>query len=107
MEIDTDTDCNLMPSFIVTWLVLSEIFPSSIKGRAVALVGAVNWSVNILVSFTFLDYLGTLLLILSVHLNLLSIYPCMVCICLFSLESATTIFRKVTDQYDDLFIGHL
>ena len=42
----------------VFWLILSEIFPSSIKGRAAAFIGAVNWAINMLISFTFLDYLG-------------------------------------------------
>ena len=46
--------------FAVVWLVCSEIFPSSVKGRAVSITGAVNWIVNILVSFTFLDYVGKL-----------------------------------------------
>ncbi|KAF6041411.1 SLC2A12 [Bugula neritina] len=41
----------------VTWLLLSEIFPSSIKGRSIALVVAANWTFNLVFSFTFLDYL--------------------------------------------------
>ncbi|XP_067948554.1 solute carrier family 2, facilitated glucose transporter member 12-like isoform X2 [Watersipora subatra] len=43
----------------VTWLLLSEIFPSAVKGRAVAFIGAINWSINTLVSFTLLDYLDS------------------------------------------------
>lgn len=39
----------------VTWLVLSEIFPTSIKGRAVAASSVLNWGANILISATFLD----------------------------------------------------
>ena len=56
--------------FAVVWLVCSEIFPSSVKGRAVSITGAVNWIVNVLVSFTFLDYVGKLTA--SLHKEVLS-----------------------------------
>lgn len=43
---------------LVSWLILSEIFPSAIKGRAIACISAANWAVNTLISFTFLSYVG-------------------------------------------------
>ncbi|KAL8186540.1 UNVERIFIED_CONTAM: hypothetical protein K2H54_073730 [Gekko kuhli] len=38
----------------MSWLVLSEIFPGGIRGRAIALTSSVNWGVNLLISSTFL-----------------------------------------------------
>ncbi len=37
----------------VTWVLLSEIFPNKIRGRAMAIAVAVQWIANYLVSFTF------------------------------------------------------
>lgn len=42
----------------VSWLVLSEIFPGGIRGRAIALTSCVNWGVNLLISSTFLTITG-------------------------------------------------
>ena len=39
----------------ITWVILSEIFPASSKGRAMALATAFNWLGNIIVSATFLE----------------------------------------------------
>lgn len=39
----------------ITWIILSEIFPPSVKGRAMASVTAVNWALNVGVSATFLQ----------------------------------------------------
>lgn len=36
------------------WLVLSEIFPGGIRGRAMALTSSMNWGINLLMSLTFL-----------------------------------------------------
>ncbi|XP_074844847.1 solute carrier family 2, facilitated glucose transporter member 12 [Carettochelys insculpta] len=38
----------------MTWLVLSEIFPAGIRGRAMALTSSMNWGINLLISLTFL-----------------------------------------------------
>ncbi|XP_057678326.1 solute carrier family 2, facilitated glucose transporter member 12 [Corythoichthys intestinalis] len=38
----------------MVYVVLSEIFPTSIRGRAVSVVSAVNWATNLLISMTFL-----------------------------------------------------
>ncbi|NWI99128.1 GTR12 protein, partial [Crypturellus undulatus] len=38
----------------MSWLVLSEIFPGGIRGRAMALTSSMNWGVNLLISLTFL-----------------------------------------------------
>uniref|UniRef100_A0A667X366 Solute carrier family 2, facilitated glucose transporter member 10 n=1 Tax=Myripristis murdjan TaxID=586833 RepID=A0A667X366_9TELE len=39
----------------VTWLVLSEIFPSAVRGRAFAFTNCFNWAANLLVTFSFLN----------------------------------------------------
>ncbi|CAH1252851.1 SLC2A12 [Branchiostoma lanceolatum] len=39
----------------VSWLVLSEIFPVNVKGRAVALTTVLNWGTNLVVSLSFLN----------------------------------------------------
>lgn len=36
------------------WLLLSEMFPGGIRGRAMALTSSMNWGINLLVSLTFL-----------------------------------------------------
>lgn len=38
----------------VTWLLLSEIFPAAIKGRAMSVSTSVNWAANLVMSATFL-----------------------------------------------------
>ncbi|KAK2562364.1 Solute carrier family 2, partial [Acropora cervicornis] len=43
--------------FVVSWLLLSEIFPAGIKGRAFSIATVLNWGTNLVVSFTFLDML--------------------------------------------------
>ncbi|XP_029185317.2 solute carrier family 2, facilitated glucose transporter member 12-like isoform X1 [Acropora millepora] len=44
----------------VSWLLLSEIFPAGIKGRAFSIATVLNWGTNLVVSLTFLDMLSTL-----------------------------------------------
>ncbi len=39
----------------VTWIILSEIFPPSLKGQAVAVVTSLNWALNFVISATFLQ----------------------------------------------------
>lgn len=43
----------------VSWLLLSEIFPAGIKGRAFSIATILNWGTNLMVSLTFLDMLST------------------------------------------------
>ncbi|XP_072412475.1 solute carrier family 2, facilitated glucose transporter member 10 isoform X1 [Chiloscyllium punctatum] len=44
----------------MTWLVLSEIFPAGIRGRAFAFSSSFNWAANIIVTVTFLDVIDTI-----------------------------------------------
>ncbi|CAH1774013.1 unnamed protein product [Owenia fusiformis] len=44
----------------VSWLVLSEIFPASIKGRAIAMTTVFNWGTNLVISMTFLNLIKTI-----------------------------------------------
>ena len=44
--------------FPVVYVVISEIFPMGIRGRAVSVVSAVNWATNLLISMTFLTVTG-------------------------------------------------
>ena len=39
----------------ISWILLSELFPLGVKARAMSLGQAVNWTANVVVSFTFLD----------------------------------------------------
>ena len=43
----------------ITWILLSEIFPPSVKGRAMAIVSAVNWALNFVISASFLQLSNT------------------------------------------------
>lgn len=47
-----------LPFLLVPWLVLSEIFPGGIRGRAMALTSSMNWGINLLISLTFLTVTG-------------------------------------------------
>ncbi|XP_067839959.1 solute carrier family 2, facilitated glucose transporter member 12 isoform X2 [Heptranchias perlo] len=38
----------------VAWVLLSEIFPTGIKGRAMAFIGFLNWVMNLVIALTFL-----------------------------------------------------
>ncbi|XP_053338485.1 solute carrier family 2, facilitated glucose transporter member 12 [Clarias gariepinus] len=38
----------------MVYVVLSEIFPTGIRGKAVSVVSAFNWAINLLISMTFL-----------------------------------------------------
>lgn len=42
----------------VVYVVLSEIFPTGIRGKAVSAVSAFNWAMNLLISMTFLTLTG-------------------------------------------------
>ncbi|XP_069740272.1 solute carrier family 2, facilitated glucose transporter member 10 isoform X2 [Narcine bancroftii] len=44
----------------MTWLVLSEIFPAGIRGRAFAFSNSFNWMANLIVTVTFLDVIDTI-----------------------------------------------
>lgn len=44
--------------FAVVYVVISEIFPMGVRGRAVSVVSAVNWATNLLISMTFLTITG-------------------------------------------------
>eukprot|EP00092_Neocalanus_flemingeri_P028649 GFUD01031109.1.p1 GENE.GFUD01031109.1~~GFUD01031109.1.p1 ORF type:complete len:561 (-),score=168.17 GFUD01031109.1:412-2094(-) len=43
----------------ITWILLAELFPLNTKAQAMSLGQAVNWTVNVLVSVTFLDMVRT------------------------------------------------
>lgn len=59
----------------MSWLLLTEIFPTGIKGRAVAAASIVNWGTNIVVSMTFLEVIGnTLVLLFFVNVKLIFIW---------------------------------
>ena len=45
----------------VSWLLLTEIFPSSVRGQAFSLASTVNWVMNFIVSSTLLSLYHTLL----------------------------------------------
>ncbi|KAM5245865.1 LOW QUALITY PROTEIN: solute carrier family 2, facilitated glucose transporter member 10 [Ctenodactylus gundi] len=44
----------------VTWLVLSEIYPGEVRGRAFAFCNSFNWAANLFVSLSFLDLIGAI-----------------------------------------------
>lgn len=45
---------------IVTWLIISEIYPLGIRGRAMSIATFANWTANYLVSLTFLTLIQLL-----------------------------------------------
>ncbi len=42
----------------VFWLLISEIFPLALRGRAMSLATVANWGFNLIVSATFLDFVA-------------------------------------------------
>ena len=40
----------------VTWIVLSEIFPRELRGRLFSLATSLNWTMNLIISATFLGF---------------------------------------------------
>lgn len=44
----------------VTWVVLSEIFPLRVRGKAMSVAFVINWTCNYFVAYTFLDLLDHL-----------------------------------------------
>ncbi|XP_062323260.1 solute carrier family 2, facilitated glucose transporter member 12 [Osmerus eperlanus] len=44
----------------MVYVVLSEIFPTGVRGKAVSVVSAVNWATNLLISMTFLSITETI-----------------------------------------------
>ncbi|XP_044069197.1 solute carrier family 2, facilitated glucose transporter member 10 isoform X3 [Siniperca chuatsi] len=44
----------------MTWLLLTEIFPAAIRGRAFAFTNCFNWAANLLVTFTFLNFIDAI-----------------------------------------------
>ena len=45
----------------IAWLILTEMFPPSVRGQAVSLASTVNWIMNFIVSFTLLSLYNALL----------------------------------------------
>ncbi|MDP1881107.1 MAG: MFS transporter, partial [Parachlamydiaceae bacterium] len=43
----------------VTWVVISEIFPLELRGKAMAIATFANWFCNYIVALTFLDLINT------------------------------------------------
>jgi MFS transporter, SP family, galactose:H+ symporter len=44
----------------VFWLLIAEIFPLALRGRAMSLATVANWGFNLIVSATFVDLVGAL-----------------------------------------------
>ncbi|XP_071329178.1 solute carrier family 2, facilitated glucose transporter member 10 isoform X2 [Trachinotus anak] len=44
----------------MTWILLSEIFPAAVRGRAFAFTSCFNWAANLLVTCTFLNVIETI-----------------------------------------------
>ncbi|KAG8447057.1 hypothetical protein GDO86_014488 [Hymenochirus boettgeri] len=44
----------------MSWLVLSEIYPEEIRGRAFAFCTSFNWGTNLLITFTFLHVIDSI-----------------------------------------------
>jgi MFS transporter, SP family, galactose:H+ symporter len=44
----------------VFWLLIAEIFPLDLRGRAMSLATVANWAFNLIVSLTFLDLVNTI-----------------------------------------------
>ncbi|XP_053547574.1 solute carrier family 2, facilitated glucose transporter member 10 [Bombina bombina] len=44
----------------MTWLVLSEIYPADIRGRAFAFCNSFNWAANLFITLTFLDVIESI-----------------------------------------------
>ncbi|XP_073436668.1 solute carrier family 2, facilitated glucose transporter member 10 isoform X3 [Dendrobates tinctorius] len=44
----------------MTWLVLSEIYPTEIRGRAFAFCNSLNWATNLLITMSFLDVIESI-----------------------------------------------
>ena len=53
----------------IVWVLLSEIFPAALKGRAMALATAGNWLGNVVVSATFIQATGAFKLNLNVGVS--------------------------------------
>ena len=47
-------------TFSVSWLLLSELFPVHIRGRAIAMATVFNWGANFIVALTFLNIMSKL-----------------------------------------------
>ena len=44
----------------VFWLLIAEIFPLAVRGRAMSLATVANWGFNLIVAVTFLDLVAVL-----------------------------------------------
>lgn len=44
----------------VTWVIISEIYPLAVRGKAMSLATLVNWVFNYLLALTFIDIVGSL-----------------------------------------------
>ncbi|CDQ63392.1 unnamed protein product [Oncorhynchus mykiss] len=44
----------------MTWLILSEIFPAAVRGRAFAFTNCFNWAANLIVTFSFLNVINVI-----------------------------------------------
>ncbi|KAF4793301.1 Solute carrier family 2, facilitated glucose transporter member 10 [Turdus rufiventris] len=59
-EVVPDSSLTQKRDWVVTWLVLSEIYPAGIRGRAFAFCNSFNWAANLLISLSFLDLIDAI-----------------------------------------------
>ena len=71
---------------VVTFLVLSELYPAGVKGRAMSFCNFVGWSLNLILSLTFLH-----------ALNAFTPGGLFLIFCLLNLFSASYIFLVVPE----------
>ncbi|XP_075032549.1 solute carrier family 2, facilitated glucose transporter member 10 [Mixophyes fleayi] len=85
----------------MTWLVLSEIYPAEIRGRAFAFCNSLNWGTNLLITLSFLDVIESIGLSWTFFLYGLMGVAATVFIYFFIPETKGRTLEEIDEQFSD------
>ena len=88
----------------ISWLLLTELFPPSVRGQAVSLSTTVNWSMNLIISVTLLSIYHALLGYTYIIYGLFCVLG-LVCLFVMVPETKGKSLEKISDElkYRKLF----
>uniref|UniRef100_A0A131YBU4 Solute carrier family 2 facilitated glucose transporter member 12 n=1 Tax=Rhipicephalus appendiculatus TaxID=34631 RepID=A0A131YBU4_RHIAP len=83
-----------------TWLILSEIFPAAVRGRAISVATSANWAANMCVSASFLTVLDNLGVgdTLLMYSGVCTLALCFIFLCVPETKHKT--LEEITEELD-------
>ncbi|XP_072105725.1 solute carrier family 2, facilitated glucose transporter member 12 isoform X1 [Mobula birostris] len=82
----------------VVWVLLSEIFPIGIKGRATSFIGFLNWAFNLLIALTFLSVTESIGLMWMLLMYAILSFAGLIFIFFFIPETKNQTLEEISEQ---------